>query len=111
MTLALQSMVEHSNKIGGIPSFIEMSSTEAKNLIEELKFISKEVPSGLAAFKFVNGQQKMNFERLRKINPLDTENEILSQWKNEFIHVEFMGIPLVIVEVRVDAEQYHEIGK
>jgi len=111
MTLALQSMAEHSNKIGGIPSFIELSSVEAKNLIEELKYISKEVPSGLTAFKFTSNQQKMNFERIRKINPLDTDNEIVIQWRNKAIGVEFMGIPLVVVDVITSDQEYYEIGK
>lgn len=108
MMLGLQSMIDQANKVGGIPSHIELSSQEATNLIEELCFVLKEVPSSLAAFRFILNEQILNFERLRKLSPLNTDAEIVSQWKNKKLSISFMRIELIIVDVTSDNEKYHE---
>lgn len=105
MILGLQSMVDQANKIGGIPSHIEISTDEAKNLIEELSYVLKEVPSSLASFRFVIREQIITFDRLR--NQFLKTEDLVSHWRDKSLLVSFMRIDLIIVDVTTDNEKYH----
>lgn len=103
MTVALEKMLQQSEKLGGVPEKIEITIEEAGEIIEEIKMLKNsddKVYNGFSIVKHEIKNDDGDEQQLTEARLLHTHetSEIVQWWDNGYYQINYRGVPLVITE-------------
>lgn len=93
MTMSLTKMIEDGNRLGGMPSHIEVSPNEAKEIFNELRKLN---PANYT----ITSKESVSCKLLLQVKELsDFElTGYLAKWKEGEWKVEYKKIPVYVID-------------